>query len=254
MMLENSIDGFIYKPQSLKNKAVIVGGGSTGVGRSTALLLAAHGARVVIFGRHEQALKEATNDINKVGTVYAIQTDQSRHESVVSTFSRAYKLLGGLNILINAAGIGGGTITTTEFGDIEYIIKTNLLGLMDCCREAIPLMKKSGGHIVNIGSIIGYTREANTDIYTATKSALQGFTESLRKQINYENIKVTLVEPGLISTDMSYIQPSQQPKMKKDMTVLNTEEVAMAIYYAVTQPIGTEVINIQVRPHHQSNI
>lgn len=242
-----------YQPASISGKSVVVTGGTTGSGRATALLLASTGARVLIFGRHEKELQDAMNDMKDVGEVYGLTADQARHEDVQRVFQEADRALGGVDILINNAALPAESIVQTEYQDWEYIMRANLVGYMDCSRQAIERMKKKGeGHIINIGSISAEVRDKGSDIYTATKAGIQGFTESLRKQVNEMGIKVTLIEPGLFGSDLIDMPVEEQRKKQQSMEMLKAEDIAECIYYCLTQPKRCEVITVQLRPHRQS--
>ena len=208
-----------YQPVSLAGKAVVITGGTTGIGRATAALLAAQGAKVLIFGRDAQALQDALADLEgqaqNGGAVYGLTADQSKMEDVHRVFQEADQRLGGVDILINNAALAAQSILGSEYEEWQNVVQTNVLGYMACCREAIDRMKARGsGHIVNIGSLSAKVREEDSDIYVATKSAIEGFSESLRKKVNEQGIKVSLIEPGLVGTDMTAenTPPEQQPE------------------------------------------
>jgi NADP-dependent 3-hydroxy acid dehydrogenase YdfG len=241
-----------YQPQEVDGKAVLISGGTTGIGRATAILLGAHGARLMIFGRHEPELTEALEDIRQAGAeVYGTVADQARLEDVKRVFQEADRELGSLDILINNAALPGGSIETTE--NWPYILQSNLQGYMACTYEAVNRMKASGsGHIVNIGSLSADVREEGSSVYVATKSAIQGFSEALRKEVNQHGIKVSLIEPGSVGTDMVEASPEQQDKKQAELKMLKAEDIAASVYYCLTQPQRTDVIVVQIRPHLQS--
>jgi NADP-dependent 3-hydroxy acid dehydrogenase YdfG len=125
---------------------------------------------------------------------------------------------------------------------------------MYCCKQAIERMKAKGeGHIVNIGSMSDTVREEGSDVYVATKSAINGFSEALRKQINEQGIKVSLIEPGLVGTDMTVEQvpaEEQEEKIEK-MEMLRAEDIAECVHYTLIQPKRCDVVQVQIRPHKQ---
>jgi NADP-dependent 3-hydroxy acid dehydrogenase YdfG len=239
----------------LAGKAVVVSGGTTGIGRVTALLLATKGAKVLVFGRHEKELRDALNDLERAGEACGIVADQARHEDVLKVFATAYEVFGGVDILINNAAIAAESVLQTDHDQILYAIQTNLVGCLDCSKEAVARMKKKGGgHIVNIGSLSADLRESGEDLYVATKSALQGFTEALRKSVNQDGIKVTLIEPGLVGSDMIEMPVEKQRDKQEKLEMLQAEDIARAVHYCLTQPRRCEVITMQIRPHRQSTI
>ena len=132
------------------------------------------------------------------------------------------------------------------------MVETNLLGYMAMAHEAIERMKaQGGGHIVNIGSMNAEEHSANSSVYVATKSGIEGFSASLRKEVNELGIKVSLIEPGLVGTDMQKETPAKQRQMEEEMKMLKAEDIAANILYVLTQPKRCDVIVLQLRPHMQ---
>ncbi|MBW3621985.1 MAG: SDR family oxidoreductase [Armatimonadetes bacterium] len=246
-----------YQPESVSGKAVVITGGTTGIGRTTALLLASQGAKVLIFGRHEPELNDALNEIKAAGgEVYGLTADQANIEDVKRVFQTADEKLGGVDILINNAAEGGGSITEKGYEEYEYLVRANLTGYMACADEAAKRMKQKGdGHILDVGSLSAKSRGEGSDIYVATKSGIRGFTDSLAKTLNKDGIRVTLVEPGLVGTDMTADNMSPQEQEKKEeqeMKMLKTEDLAECILYCLTQPKRCDVALVQIRPTKQS--
>jgi NADP-dependent 3-hydroxy acid dehydrogenase YdfG len=245
---------FDYELESVNGKNILITGGTTGIGRSTALLLAAQGAQVMIFGRHEQELKDAIHDIQATGgTVSGITADTSNPDDIRRVFKEVDREMGRLDILINNAALGYNSIMEGEYKDWQYIVNTNLLGYMAMAHEAIERMKPNRwGHIINIGSMSADVREKNSSVYVATKSGIEGFSEALRKEVNPLGIKVTLIEPGAVGTDMQPQPPQEQRQMQEKMEMLKAEDIAACVLYALTQPKRCDVVMVQIRPHLQS--
>ena len=245
-----------YQPEEIAGKSVLVTGGTTGIGRAIALLLASQGAKVMIFGRNEPELNDAMNDMKETGgEVHGMTADVSKIEDVRRVFQEADLRMGGVDILINNAALGGGSILETGFEEYEYVIRTNLLGYMACAEEAAKRMRQKGdGHIVDIGSLSAKSEGEGSDVYVATKSGTRGFTESLAKSLNKEGIRVTLIEPGLVGSDMTAenTPPEEQPKKIEAMEMLKAEDLAECVYYVLIQPKRCDVSFIQIRPTKQS--
>src|SRR5436190_18686266 len=132
--------------ESLANKAIVVSGGTAGIGRATARMLVGQGARVLIFGRKQKELDEALGFIHSPsarGQVHGITGDQARYEDVQRIFREADQKLGGVDILVNNAAAAAGDIMK-DFDQVKYLIDVNLVGYMACCREAIQRMRKRG--------------------------------------------------------------------------------------------------------------
>lgn len=109
----------------------------------------------------------------------------------------------------------------------------------------------TGFQIVNIGSMSADVREKNSSVYVATKSGIQGFSEALRKEVNSLGIKVTLIEPGAVGTDMQPQPPEEQRQLEANMEMLKAEDIAACVLYTLTQPKRCDMVNIQIRPHLQ---
>lgn len=244
---------FDYQPESVSGKSILITGGTTGIGRATAVLLASQGARVMIFGRHDRELEDAMNDIRKTGgEVTGLTADAASPGDVKRIFEQVDRQMDKLDILINNAALGYNSIMEGNYNEWQYVIGTNLLGYMAIAHEAIDRMKANGsGHIVNIGSMSADVREKGSSVYVATKAGIQGFTEALRKEVNQHGIKVTLIEPGAVGTDMQPQSPYEQRQLQEKMEMLKAEDIAACIFYAITQPKRCDVVMIQIRPHLQ---
>lgn len=245
---------FDYEPESLNGKSILITGGTTGIGRSTAMLLAAQGAQVMIFGRHQQELDDAMRDIKETGgSVIGLTADTSKPDDIQRVFKELDRQLGNLDILINNAALGYNSVMEGEYKDWSYIVETNLLGYMAMAHEAIQRMKANGkGHIVNIGSMSADVREKDSSVYVATKAGIQGFSEALRKEVNPLGIKVSLIEPGAVGTDMQPESPEEQRRLEEKMEMLKAEDIAACVLYTLTQPKRCDVVMVQIRPHLQS--
>ena len=245
---------FDYQLESVTDKSILITGGTTGIGRAIAILLAAQGARVMIFGRHEQELNDAMDDIRKAGgELLGLTADVSDPEDVQRVFHEFDEEMDKLDILINNAALGYGSVMEGGYPEWEYILKTNLLGYMAMAHEAVERMKANGwGHIVNIGSMSADVREKDSSVYVATKSGIQGFSEALRKEVNPLGIKVTLIEPGAVGTDMQdQYSPEEQRERIEQMKMLRAEDIAACVLYTITQPKRCDVVALQIRPHLQ---
>ncbi|MBO9153934.1 SDR family oxidoreductase [Chitinophaga sp. GCM10012297] len=239
----------------LKDISVLVTGGTTGIGRATALLLAQHGAKVLIFGRHEKELNEVLEEFNVNAleeNVMGIIADVSKKEDIEFIFQQGDGFLGQLHVLVNNAALGYQSIMDGKYEDWQYILQVNMLGYMACVHEAVKRMKdKGGGHIVNIGSMSADKREKGSSVYVATKAGIQGFSETLRKEVNELGIKVTLIEPGAVDTDMQPGGENEKREKIKNMEMLKSEDIAQCVLYVLTQPKRCDVVEVKIRPHLQ---
>lgn len=241
-----------YENQSLQDKAVVVTGGTTGIGRATARLLAADGARVLIFGRHERELNDTLAEIGGNWHVHGLTADQTHEDDIERVFQEADRVLGGIDVLVNNAAVASHGIQTGAYKGWEYVVKDNLLGYMKCAREALDRMvPRKHGHIVNVGSMSADEREAGSDVYVATKAAIQAWSESLRKSVNEQGVRVTLIEPGKVGTDLGSVPPEEQRQQEAGFEMLKAEDVAEIIRYCLVQPPRCDIVSLQVRPHLQ---
>lgn len=242
-----------YELQPVMDKSVIVTGGTTGIGRAIARLLATRGARVLIFGRHERELHEVLDEFSRTGPeIHGLIADVSRLEDVQRVFQRADENLGKLDILVNNAAVEGDEFKDESPESIDYVVRTNVAGYLVCAREAVTRMKRRGnGHIVNIGSMSASLREPNASTYVATKAAIQGFSESLRKTVNPDGIKVTLIEPGRVATELVDMPDEAKQQAQSNLEMLKPEDIAACVYFCLTQPPRCDVVSLEVRPHLQ---
>lgn len=139
-----------------------------------------------------------------------------------------------------------------ENSDWECIVKTNLMGYLACSHYALAEMSsKQKGHIIHIGSMSADAREDGSSVYVATKSAIQGFSESLRKEVNPKGINVTLIEPGAVDTDMQESPQDEKRKMVEEMEMLAADDIAQAVVYVLSQSERTSVLDLKIKPLKQ---
>jgi short-subunit dehydrogenase len=244
-----------YLQENISGKNVLISGGTTGIGRATAVMLASIGANVLIFGRNQQQLDETLHAIkenNAEANCNGLLADLANPADITTVFDKVDKIFDQLDIMINNAGLAFQGITDGNYADWEYILKTNLLGTLACSHEAIARMRKQGkGHIVNIGSMSADVREKDSSVYVATKAGIQGFSEAFRKEANELGIKVSLIEPGAVDTDMQDGTASEKEEKNNNMEMLKSEDIAMAVVYCLAQEKRTAVVNLQIRPQLQ---
>lgn len=243
----------------LHGKVAIVIGASSGIGEATAIALAAEGAAVVIAARRSDRLDDLAKRItDKGGQVLSITADVSDEAQISDLVQQTQTKFGKVDILVNNAGVMLlGMIDGANTEDWRRMINLNVLGLMYATHKVLPLMKAQGsGHIVNISSVAGRVANAGSGVYNASKWAVGAFSESLRKEVYQNNIRVTIIEPGLVATELP--QHVTDPKAKEttanfygSVKNLESEDIAAAIVYAVTQPSHVNVNEILIRPTEQ---
>ncbi len=188
----------------IEGKSAVVTGATRGIGLAIAQALLERDGRVFICARNEHeiekkiaALKEEHGE-----RVQGATCDVRRYEDVRSLFGKVSDAFGNLDILINNAGIGShGPVEQTSPDQWNATIETNLSGVFYCCHEALPLMKGSGGYIINIGSLAGKNAIPGMAAYCASKFGLIGFSEALMQEVRYDHIRVSYVMPGSVNTN-----------------------------------------------------
>ena len=198
----------------LKGKVAIVTGGTKGIGRGIAEALIREQANVCISARKESEIEEATEALNRLGGGKAIgfSCDVRVHSEVKLMFERVASQLGGLDVLVNNAGIGiFAPVVEMSPEDFRAVLETNLFGVFFCCHEAIPLMKnRNGGYIINISSLAGANPHPRMAAYNASKFGLNGFSEALMQEVRHDNIKVSYIMPGSVNTAFGGDSPNEQ--------------------------------------------
>jgi 3-oxoacyl-[acyl-carrier protein] reductase len=178
---------------------VLITGGSSGIGYDTAKLLRELGAQVVICGRHEETIQQAAKDLSVIG----IKADVSNETDVERLFDDAIKAMGGLNVLVNNAGIGYfAPLIDTAVADFTKIWEVNVKGAFLCGKHAAKhFVAQQTGNIINISSTAGSKGFANGSAYVASKFALSGLTECWRMELRKHNVRVMQVNPSEVITD-----------------------------------------------------
>jgi NADP-dependent 3-hydroxy acid dehydrogenase YdfG len=236
---------------NLTGKKILISGGTSGIGRATAVLLAQNGADLYIFGRHQQKLDEAITDIERFSGKKAIGFIADTAD--FSSIQKVFHSIDHLDVLINCAALPARSILTNDLERIKYVVDVNLTGYLVMSKLAIEKFRQQqqGGHIVNIGSMSAHTKDRETDLYVATKAAVEAFSETIRKLVNEETIKITLIEPGSVGTDMVSDSPKEQRVLEEKELMLKAEDIAECILFALTRPERTDILRIQAKPHKQ---
>jgi NADP-dependent 3-hydroxy acid dehydrogenase YdfG len=246
--------------EGLQGKVCVVTGASSGIGAATARRLSAAGASVALAGRREDRLRELADEISAEGNpAIPIATDVTVESECSALIERTRSELGRLDVLINNAGVMLlGPIQGADTTEWRRMLEVNLLGLFYCTYAALPVMRDQGsGHIVNLSSVAGRVASLGSGVYNATKWGVNGFSESLRQEAVHLNVRVTVVEPGFVTTELQDHTTNPLAKaaiedMREKMTPLEADDIAEAIFYAVAQPPRVSVNEILVRPTEQT--
>lgn len=241
--------------QSIKGKVALITGASKGIGLATAKKFARNGVDLVLVARSEELLKGISKQIKDQFdvNVLSISADLSKTEEVEKVFETLKAHFNKLDILVNNAGRGiFNYIENGSAKEWKEVIDLNLTGLIHCTHLAVKIMiLQRSGHIVNISSVAGRVGIPGWSVYCATKWAVVGFSEAIRKELIKYNIRVTVIEPGVVATQWGENMPEEWIKSRGAMKALKAEDVAEAIYYVVTQPEHVSVNELLIRPAEQ---
>ena len=243
----------------LSGRVALVTGASSGFGEAVALGLAKAGAKVALAARREDRLRDLAQRIADAGgqaqVIVADFTDEHQAQRAVRETEAAF---GRLDILINNAGVMYlEPVATADLGRWRSMLELNVLGLIAATQAALPGMTaRKDGHIVNIASTAGHVSNPLAAAYSATKFGVVGFSESLRKEVHKDNIRVTVISPGMAATELrdhiavEAVQTAVNSAAAA-MRQLTAEDVADAILYAVSRPPHVTINEILMRSTDQ---
>ena len=241
----------------LSGKVVAITGASSGIGEATAVALADAGAKVALGARRKDRLDSICERVGE--RALGIEVDVTNEEQARRFVESAYSELGGLDILVNNAGVMLlGPVEDADTDDWRTMVNVNLLGLLYCTHAALPLLREGGGgDIVNVSSVAGRSATAGAAVYNLTKFGVTAFSEALRQEALHSNIRVTCIEPGYVDTELqghnkNPLVVDATKKMRDQIgKVLEAEDIANAILYAVSQPAHVCLNEVLVRPTAQ---
>ncbi len=243
----------------LTGKVALVTGASSGIGEATAVALADAGAAVAIGARRTDRLGALAARLGDGGaSVLQLDLDVTDEAACADAVRRTREELDGLDVLVNNAGVMLlGTIVGADPEDWRRMLSTNVLGLMYMTHAAVEGMVTQGsGDIVNISSVAGRQARKGAGVYNASKWAVNAFSESLRQEVTGRGVRIGLVEPGAVATELRdhITQADAKAAAEKTYTSLRplqAEDVARAVLYLVTQPPHVAINEVLVRPIDQ---
>jgi len=246
---------------SLDGRKALITGASSGIGEALGAMMAAEGAAVALGARRKERLDELAQRIESDGgKAVAIEADVADEEQAKVLVETAHSELGGLDCLINNAGVMLlGPLQGADPSEWRTMIEVNCLGLLYCTHYALPLMRDGGGgDIVNVSSVAGRIAALGSGVYNMTKWGVVGFTESLRQEGAHIGIRATCVEPGFVETELQGHNKNpmvlERIEQMKEATgkVLESDDIARAIVFAVSQPKHVSLNEILIRPSGQT--
>ncbi len=248
--------------QRLEGTVALVTGASSGIGEATASVLAQEGARVALVARRKDRLDALAE---RIGTEHAlvVEADVTDLAQAQGAVAATVGELGRLDILVNNAGVMLlGPIVDAPIEEWQRMVHLNLLGLLYCTHAALPHLlasaeaePRSVADVVNVSSVAGRVARLNSGVYNATKHGVGAFSESLRQEVTARHVRVTLIEPGATATELAFHnRPEILEGMAQNfaaMEIMQAEDIAEGIRYAVTQPRRVAVNEVLIRPTEQ---
>jgi NAD(P)-dependent dehydrogenase (short-subunit alcohol dehydrogenase family) len=232
--------------KQLAGKVAIVTGASRGIGRAISIALAKEGATVVLAARSIQKLEQTARQVtNAGGKAQIVVTELTDEESIKNLIRATKEKFGRLDILVNNAGVThSAKLDQTKTKDWDYCMQVNARAPFILCREALPLLRKAkAGYIINIASVVGVKGYPLQSAYTASKHAIRGMTISLAEELKGSKIRVHLLCPGGVDTEL--VQ-KVRPDIKKD-ELIKPEEIAELIVYLVTHKGNAVIDELHIR-------
>jgi NADP-dependent 3-hydroxy acid dehydrogenase YdfG len=245
----------------LDGKVAVITGASSGIGEATAEALSAEGATVVVAARRGDRLEDLVERINgNEGQALSVACDVTDERQAHDLIRQAKEEFGRVDILVNNAGVM--QLSEVEKGlsdEWRTMFEVNVLGLLYVTDAAIEVMKEQGsGHLVNISSLASRGTRPGLGVYSGTKMAVNGISEALRQELLEDDIRVTMIEPGAVETELPEHITDEEAReglntMLKQLDPLKAEDIANAIVYVVTRPQRVSINEILIRPSQQPN-
>jgi NADP-dependent 3-hydroxy acid dehydrogenase YdfG len=239
---------------SARGKVAVITGASSGIGEATARALVPAGYRVALLARRADRITELAAELGSAAL--AIEADVTDRDSILTAAETVRADLGGANILVNNAGVMLlGPFSSEQRDDYRRMVETNLLGAITTTEVFLDQLREGGGDLVNISSVAGRTARPTNGVYAATKWGMNGWSESLRQELQ-PDIRVIVIEPGAVATELtSHITHERTRKATeafvKDLAI-TAEDIAEVILFAVSRPRRMTLNEILVRPTAQT--
>lgn len=244
---------------ALQGKVALITGASSGIGEATARTLAAEGASVALAARRADRLHALRKELESAGaTVHVLPLDITDEQAVHDAVRSTVETLGRLDVLVNSAGVMLlGPVEGADTTDWTRMMDVNVMGLMHMTHAALPHLLKNCGTVVQISSIAARVVGRGSAVYNASKFAVNGFSEGLRQEVTERGMRVVVIEPGTVATELrEHIThaPSKAAIEERVSKIrqLHSTDIAEAVRYAVTAPSHVTVNEIFIRPTDQA--
>ncbi len=241
------------------HRVALITGASSGIGAAIARDLAQRRYHLALAARRKDALERVAQDIRtRGGGAIPLTCDLTQPEQIATCVAHTMQEFGRIDVLVNNAGVmHNGKIGGADVAEWQAMIEVNLLGLMLMTHAVLPHMQAAGaGHIINISSVAGRIITVGNGVYNVTKWGVNVFSEALRKEVYVDNIKVTVVAPGVVDTEL--LEKIANPAARATFAAfaatldpLTPDDVASAVAYALSQPAHVAVNEVVLRPAKQ---
>jgi NADP-dependent 3-hydroxy acid dehydrogenase YdfG len=251
--------------EPLEGTVALVTGASSGIGEATATALASAGASVALVARRADRLEALAEQIRDAGgTAVPIEADVSSPDQASSAVERTVSELGRLDTLINNAGVMLlGPIEDAPLEEWQRMLDVNVAGLLYCAHAALPHLLRAAddgprrvADIVNVSSVAGRVARAGSGVYNLTKHGIGAFSESLRQELASRHVRVSLIEPGAVATELrSHNRPEIQEQIEKrfaSVEVMQADDIAEAIMFIISRPRRVAINEVLIRPSEQA--
>jgi clavulanate-9-aldehyde reducatase len=249
---------------TLEGRAAAITGATSGIGEATALALAERGCAVALSGRRADRLEALAARINDDGgRAVALPGDIGEERQARAFIEHSYEHLGRLDVLVNNAGVMLlGPVTGADTEQWRQMVAVNVFGVLYCCHAALPVMQNNsdppGGHIVNVASVAGRRAALGAAVYNLTKFGVVGFSEGLRQEALHMGVRVTVIEPGFVETELQghnagnpVVMAAMEKANEQIGQPLQSEDIAETIAFVVSQPEHVNLAEVLVVPTRQ---
>ncbi|MGF6976055.1 NADP-dependent 3-hydroxy acid dehydrogenase YdfG [Paraburkholderia sp. JPY465] len=242
--------------ENIKDKVVVITGASSGLGESTARLLAQNGAKLILAARRLDRLQALAHELG-LGDDATVKVDVTDRKQVEVLIAHAVKVHGRVDVLLNNAGLmPSSMLESLHIDEWDRMIDVNIKGVLYGIAAALPLMKRQmSGHIINVSSVAGHKVGPGGAVYAATKHAVRVISEGLRQEVKPYNIRTTIISPGAVATNLidTITDPAIAANMKKTYEkAIPADSFARVVAFAMSQPEDVDINEVLFRPTSQA--